>query len=40
MEVVALYPHFVTVRRKAGYLESFGYPEFRRRLKFEGKTNI
>lgn len=32
VEVVALYPHFVTVRHKAGYLESFGYPEFRRRL--------
>lgn len=40
VEVVGLYPHFVAVRHKAGYLESFGYSEFRRRLRYEGKTNI
>ena len=39
VEVVGLYPHFVTVRHEAGYLESFGYPEFRRRLKPIGQKD-
>ena len=39
VEVVALYPHFVTVRHEAGYLESFGYPEFRRRLNGNSKEH-
>ena len=39
VEVVGLYPHFVTVRHKAGYLEIFGYREFRRRLKPIGQKD-